>query len=87
MNFDDFYSWMFKLGIFTASVVGTDALIRALRRYFINKGREEAFAEMEEKGWCNDNGNIYVKRAEDGERAVLCVNGQEFYLNLEPVKK
>lgn len=81
MNFDDLYSWMIKLGIFAISVAVVDIGGRTLRKYYINKGRAEAFAEMEESGYHEE---IYIKRAEDGKRAVLVVNDKEFYLNLEP---
>lgn len=82
MNFDDLYSWMIKLGVFAISVAVVDIGGRSLRKYFINKGRKEAFEEMEAQGFGDD---IYITREEDGERAILCVNGKKFYLNLEPV--
>lgn len=78
MDLDDINPW--KLLGTIAGCIAVDVGIRALYEFAKNRGREELLEELENEG-------AYVKRGGEGEPVIVVVNGEEFYLAIEPVNK
>lgn len=63
-----------------AGCIVLDFGVRGLYEFAKNRGYQEALEDLENNG-------AYVKKGNAGEPVIVVVNGEEFYLSIEPVNK
>lgn len=63
-----------------AGCIAVDFGIRAFYEYAKHRGYQQALEDLEKEG-------AYIKRGGEGEPVVVVVNGEKFYLSIEPINK
>lgn len=63
-----------------AGCIVVDVAFHMLADYFRKQGYNNALEDLE-------NGNAYVMQGKKGEPVIIVVNGEKFYLRIEPINK